>query len=224
MRLFPQDSPREKGDIDRHNQYLPARSKPPQTRQEPLPMRRPPQNIPHDVPLQETPPKSSKIQSISPRSREPDYLPSPLDGSPLKSMHRLPQTIPITRDTIKQAAKVSESPVKSPRVQILKPKVKNAVSDKPANAAVIAPCELSMPTPEITAVNTNRKEDRRWAMPLWQVLLLLMGLIIFVFAFAVLVAHCLAWFLVYKTESRLGQVRTGLLRGGEMKLCLCSRG
>jgi hypothetical protein len=224
MRLFLQDSPREKGDIDRHDQYLPARSKPPQTPQEPLPMRRPSQSIPHDVPLQETPLKSSKTQSISPRSREPCSLPSPLDGSPLQSTHRLPQTIPLTKDTLKQAAKVSETPVKSPSVQILKPKVNKAVSDKPTNAAVIAPCEPSKPNPDVTAVNTNRKENRKWAMPLWQVLLLLMGLIIFVFAFAILVAHCLAWFLVYKTESRLGQVRTGLLRGGEMKLCLCSRG
>ncbi|KAF3034218.1 hypothetical protein E8E12_001954 [Didymella heteroderae] len=60
-------------------------------------------------------------------------------------------------------------------------------------------------------------------MPLWQILLVTMGLIMFVFAFAVLIAHCLAWFLVYKTEARLGEVRTGLLRGGEMKLCLCNR-
>lgn len=59
---------------------------------------------------------------------------------------------------------------------------------------------------------------------LWQILLLTMGIIIFVFAFAILVAHCLAWFLVYKTEARLGEVRSGLLRGGEMKLCLCGRG
>ena len=61
-------------------------------------------------------------------------------------------------------------------------------------------------------------------MALWQTLLITMGFIIFVFAFAVLVAHCLAWFLVYKTEARLGEVRAGLLRGGEMKLCLCGRG
>ncbi|KAF2625230.1 hypothetical protein BU25DRAFT_492896 [Macroventuria anomochaeta] len=61
-------------------------------------------------------------------------------------------------------------------------------------------------------------------MPLWQILLVIMGFIIFVFAFAILVAHCLAWFLVYKTEARLGEVRSGLLRGGEMKMCLCGRG
>jgi hypothetical protein len=61
-------------------------------------------------------------------------------------------------------------------------------------------------------------------MALWQILLITMGFIIFVFAFAILVAHCLVWSLVYKTEARLGEVRAGLLRGGEMKLCLCGRG
>jgi hypothetical protein len=159
-----------------------------------------------------------------PRSRETDSLPSPLDGSPLQSTRRVPQTIPLTKDTIKQAAKVSETPVKPPHVQIVKPKVKKAVSDNHANTAVITPCEPSKPTPKATTVNANSNEARKWAMPLWQVLLILMGLIVFVFAFALLVAHCLVWFLVYKTESRLGELRTGLLRGGEMKLCLCSRG
>ena len=224
MRLFPRESPSEKGHIDQHDQHLPARSKPPQTPQEPLPRRRPPQNIPHDVPLQELPLTSPKTHGISPQSRDLDSLPSPLDGSPLQSTHRLPQTIPLTKDTMQQAAKVSVNPVKSPRVQNVKPKVQNAVSDNPANATMIAPCEPSKPTPEATVINANRKEARKWAMPLWQILLLLMGLTIFVFAFALLVAHCLAWFLVYKTESRLGEVRTGLLKGGEMKLCLCNKG
>lgn len=44
---------------------------------------------------------------------------------------------------------------------------------------------------------------------------------LFVFAFAVLIAHCLAWFLVYKTEARLGEARRGILKGGDMRLCLC---
>jgi uncharacterized membrane protein len=78
--------------------------------------------------------------------------------------------------------------------------------------------------------DTPKKESKasgkapRLGLPLWQVLLVIMGCIIFVFAFAILIAHCLAWFLVYKTEARLGEVRAGLLRGGEMKLCLCGRG
>lgn len=54
--------------------------------------------------------------------------------------------------------------------------------------------------------------------------ILVLAFVLFVFAFAVLVAHCLAWFIVYKTESRLGEVRKGLLRGGDMRMCLCARG
>jgi len=41
-------------------------------------------------------------------------------------------------------------------------------------------------------------------------------------AFSVLIAHCLAWFLVYKTESRLGEVRRGIMKSGDMRLCLCA--
>ncbi|RYN33141.1 hypothetical protein AA0114_g12010 [Alternaria tenuissima] len=40
--------------------------------------------------------------------------------------------------------------------------------------------------------------------------------------FAVLIAHCLAWFLIYKTEARLGEARRGIMQGGEMRLCLCA--
>ncbi|OAG07381.1 uncharacterized protein CC84DRAFT_655750 [Paraphaeosphaeria sporulosa] len=56
-----------------------------------------------------------------------------------------------------------------------------------------------------------------------QKIVLALALIIFVFAFAILVAHCMAWFVVYKTEARLGDVRKGLLRGGDMRVCLCAR-
>ncbi|KAJ8111304.1 hypothetical protein OPT61_g6076 [Boeremia exigua] len=68
------------------------------------------------------------------------------------------------------------------------------------------------------------REAYKFGLLHWQTWLVVMGLIIFIFAFAILVAHCLAWFLVYKTEARLGEVRSGLLRGGEMKLCLCGKG
>jgi hypothetical protein len=59
---------------------------------------------------------------------------------------------------------------------------------------------------------------------LLQSIVLILLFIIFIFAFAVLVAHCLAWFVVYKTEARLGEARKGLLRGGDMRMCLCARG
>jgi hypothetical protein len=57
-----------------------------------------------------------------------------------------------------------------------------------------------------------------------QTVALILTFVICVFAFAVLIAHCLAWFIVYKTESRLGDVRMGLLRGGDMRVCLCAHG
>lgn len=76
----------------------------------------------------------------------------------------------------------------------------------------------------IKEISTLPSQVRRASTKLCQILLVTMGFIIFVFAFAILVSHCLAWFLVYKTEARLGDMRTGLLRGGEMKLCLCGRG
>ncbi|KAF2662238.1 hypothetical protein K491DRAFT_284088 [Lophiostoma macrostomum CBS 122681] len=52
---------------------------------------------------------------------------------------------------------------------------------------------------------------------------LILACLISIFLFAVLIAHCLAWFIVYKTEARLGEARSGLLRGGEMRMCLCAR-
>lgn len=42
--------------------------------------------------------------------------------------------------------------------------------------------------------------------------------------FAILIAHSLATFIVYKTEARLGEARRGIAQGGEMRLCLCARG
>jgi hypothetical protein len=50
----------------------------------------------------------------------------------------------------------------------------------------------------------------------------ILAVLLFILAFAILVAHCLAWFLVYKTEARLGEARRGIMQGGEMRLCLCA--
>jgi hypothetical protein len=51
----------------------------------------------------------------------------------------------------------------------------------------------------------------------------MLAFLLFVLAFAILIAHCLAWFLVYKTEARLGEARRGIMQGGEMRLCLCAK-
>jgi hypothetical protein len=57
----------------------------------------------------------------------------------------------------------------------------------------------------------------------WTLVAILAGLFL-ILSFALLIAHCLAWFIVYKTEARLGEARRGLVQGGEMRLCLCARG
>jgi len=57
----------------------------------------------------------------------------------------------------------------------------------------------------------------------WTIVAVLAGILL-VLLFAILIAHCLAWFIVYKTETRLGEARRGLVQGGEMRLCLCARG
>jgi uncharacterized integral membrane protein len=74
------------------------------------------------------------------------------------------------------------------------------------------------------AKKPKEKKGNKSAMSiLWLVLAVLL-VILLVFAFAILIAHCLAWFIVYKTETRLGEARRGLVQGGEMRLCLCARG
>jgi hypothetical protein len=82
----------------------------------------------------------------------------------------------------------------------------------------------SVPLVAAKEVPETSNKAHKSGLPVWQIFLITMGFIIFVFPFAILVAHCLAWFIVYKAEARLGEVRSGLLRGGEMKLCLCGRG
>ena len=55
-----------------------------------------------------------------------------------------------------------------------------------------------------------------------RVCIAILAFLLFILLFAILVAHCLAWFLVYKTEARLGEARRGIMQGGEMRLCLCA--
>jgi hypothetical protein len=60
-------------------------------------------------------------------------------------------------------------------------------------------------------------------MSLLKSIALVLASLMSIFLFAVLIAHCLAWFIVYKTEARLGEAKRGLLVGGEMRMCLCAR-
>jgi hypothetical protein len=77
----------------------------------------------------------------------------------------------------------------------------------------------TLPTPQPAAATT----ESRGRLTLVQSIVLVLASVLFVFAFAILVAHCMAWFIVSKTEARLGEVRKGLLRGGDMRVCLYAR-
>ncbi|KAF1960070.1 hypothetical protein CC80DRAFT_284558 [Byssothecium circinans] len=81
----------------------------------------------------------------------------------------------------------------------------------------------SCPSKASSALSQSQ-EPRGHHLSVFRWIVLVLASVIFVFAFAILVGHCLAWFVVYKTESRLGEAKSGLLRGGEMRMCLCARG
>jgi hypothetical protein len=69
----------------------------------------------------------------------------------------------------------------------------------------------------------KEKKGNKSTMSVLWLLLAMLSAILLILGFAILIAHCLAWFIVYKTEARLGEARRGLVQGGEMRLCLCVR-
>lgn len=86
-----------------------------------------------------------------------------------------------------------------------------------------AECEPQNRNPTSTiAMQYHSSKRKPAAMSILCLMLGILGIILILLAFAILIAHCLAWFLVYKTEARLGEARRGLLKGGEMRLCLCA--
>jgi hypothetical protein len=68
----------------------------------------------------------------------------------------------------------------------------------------------------------SKPKPKPSAMSALWICIAMLAFLLFILAFAVLVAHSLAWFLVYKTEARLGEARRGIMQGGEMRLCLCA--
>jgi hypothetical protein len=86
------------------------------------------------------------------------------------------------------------------------------------SASKMSPSPAPVPIPAPTGGQIGSR------CSLVQSIVLVLASIFLIFAFAILIAHCLAWFIVYKTESRLGEVRKGLLRGGDMRVCLCAHG
>lgn len=85
--------------------------------------------------------------------------------------------------------------------------------------------ETEFPYPEraepVPSNRTQQKSRSSVMSVVWPALAIL-AILLFVLSFAILIAHCLAWFLVYKTEARLGEARRGIVQGGEMRLCLCA--
>jgi hypothetical protein len=90
--------------------------------------------------------------------------------------------------------------------------------------------ETEKKLPPHKAVETQHSPQKKEAKGHWGIMpvvwtsLAVLTCILLVLAFALLVAHCLACLVVYKTEARLGEARRGLVNGGEMRLCLCARG
>jgi hypothetical protein len=151
------------------------------------------------------PPIPCEYPSSAPADSPPKIAPSPCPKIDTKA---------IPQETPKAADHHPSMPTPESLKVTREEPSRDAVKNKAKDAAKAHPPEI----PKLT------RESSKTGMALWQILLITMGLVIFVFAFAILIAHCLAWFLVFKTESRLGEVRAGLLRGGEMRLCLCGRG
>ncbi|KAH8730323.1 hypothetical protein GQ44DRAFT_723757 [Phaeosphaeriaceae sp. PMI808] len=83
-----------------------------------------------------------------------------------------------------------------------------------------------MDAPPITT-DGQPHDNKKWYKPvisvIWNIVGVLAGILLVLLSIA-LVIYCLAWFIVYHTEARLGEARRGLVKGGEMRLCLCSRG
>jgi hypothetical protein len=76
-----------------------------------------------------------------------------------------------------------------------------------------------------TAVSASAKKKSKRKSSVMSAIWICVGVfavLVSIFIFAVLIAHCLAWFLIYKTEVRLGEARRGIMQGGEMRLCLCA--
>ena len=228
VRLFPPDPVPETVDADECNWYSQASPTSPQTSQELLlHQRSPPRNhlqshaSEHGVSPRGSQSKSSPAQSAPQQQTNPEFVPSPFDGSPMPCSCCVchgPRGVPPARTEERPSidCKCLESEATALRAQSVQ-------STAPKQAIKETSKEAPKDVSPKEAFQSPSKSPR-YGLPFWQVLLVAMGFILFFFAFAILIAHCLAWFLVYKTEARLGEVRSGLLRGGEMKVCLCGRG
>lgn len=236
VRLFPPDPVPESDDVDEYDRWSQMSSAPPSTPQEPLSRRPPPKSklqplIKKQDGSPPPQPQPHSTQSASQQQAEVESIPSSLDRARVhhtchQTCHcHTPASISVKAKEhvdFDHAISQAQSNIPISLKDFCHTYSKDDPKEPKGTTPESAPKEASRIISEEAATGSSRTP--RTGLPLWQVLLLIMGSIIFVFAFAVLIAHCLAWFLVYKTEARLSEVRSGLFRGGEMKLCLCGRG
>lgn len=117
-----------------------------------------------------------------------------------------------------QERRLDEPPEAKPPDHPLAPETRHICPVEPPPAHFVAANHVAREqTPNMPVTRSFRLSSIR-------TIVLIMASLIFTFAFAVLIARCLAWFIFYSIESRLGDIRHGLLRGGDMRICLCARG
>lgn len=102
------------------------------------------------------------------------------------------------------------------------PELDREATPQSTHTSARTPQDLTYDTISEPSSQKNKSKRRPSAMSAIWICVAVLAFLLFILAFAILVAHCLAWFLVYKTESRLGEARRGIMQGGEMRLCLCA--
>ena len=102
------------------------------------------------------------------------------------------------------------------------PKLTPTPTPTPTPAVTPAPRTSNPPSTAKPAPARKEAKAKSSVMSAVWLCVAILAVLLFILAFAILVAHCLAWFLVYKTEARLGEARRGIMQGGEMRLCLCA--
>ncbi|CAN9170820.1 unnamed protein product [Alternaria sp. RS040] len=69
----------------------------------------------------------------------------------------------------------------------------------------------SVDTAESASSKKKSKRKSGLVSAIW-ICVVVFAVLVSIFIFAILIAHCLAWFLVYKTEARLGEARRGIMQ------------
>ena len=102
------------------------------------------------------------------------------------------------------------------------PELDREATPRPTHTSSRASQDFTYDTVSDPPPQTKKTKRRPNAMSALWICVAILAFLFFILLFAILIAHCLAWFLVYKTEARLGEARRGIMQGGEMRLCLCA--